>query len=232
MKNDIIKYLNSVDSRTKDYVIMWKFYLYTDDCIINNTKELINNIHFINLLLLCLKDKEFIDRIKNNLIFFEKINFILLESIELTNDDDYKKVLKIIESCIVQRKISREEVVRKLIEEYPSENDYLLEKYNYDSEIIIKYLMCDNEFLDILNSVLIEKNLGYNSIVNIVKILDTGIKIYNIIDFINLNQSNDLSWAITNIGVFKIKRFNIEKAKSLKIMFEKKVLESNVKKLK
>lgn len=122
---------------------------------------------------------------------------------------------------------SAEEVINKVKNDNPLSDTYILNIYDYESTVILFSLVCNNYFLDIIEYILIEKNMKVKTINNIINILNTSINLY----FNNIDSTFE-RYAIESLD--NIKDFNVAKAKELinKLTFKKKCIKKNTKVIK
>lgn len=122
---------------------------------------------------------------------------------------------------------SVEEIINKVKNDNPLSDTYILNTYDYESTVILFSLVCNNNFLDIIEYILLEKNMKVKTINNIINILNTSINLY----FNNIDSTFE-RYAIESLD--NIKDFNVAKAKELinKLTFKKKSIKKNTKVIK
>ncbi len=126
--------------------------------------------------------------------------------------DEYRKkyILSIEEHKKIINRIIRDDYTDDI-------NCFLFTRSGID-KISYKHLVCENEFLDIIESDLLNKKLSKDIIDNIIKILEISL-IYKLL---NINTNVDF-WDSFNIErEIKIKNYNYKKAEQLMTLLDRK----------
>lgn len=177
-----------------------------------------NNNKFLEFLNIALNDSEFTNKLDYYIL---KTLYIFMYENEMLDNDDYNKSLSILLRNRIKFNLNmktltgsvknnnREEIIAKIKnDKYNEPINCVL--YNFDISFIkiINSIVCDNEFLDIIDEKFLNQEVNIKIAKNVLDVLKLSINIYT--DYFSGNTINDFYTNI--ITKQKIERYNIDRA--------------------
>ncbi len=207
-----LDYINKLDY----YMLVGISHLLDDSIFLTTDKcKFFIKIISINLFSKSQKiDDNFIDTIKN-------YNVITASNL-MHNVSGYIKTKKDKEVTPIECRKQILDLIKN--DDYSDPEDCILFLYEYNHINIINSVVCDNEFLNFLEDKLIDIDLNYEIINNIIKILNLSIDL-------NINKEDYIyePYNIVDIvGIDRINKYNIDKAKTIISVLNNKLREKKI----